>query len=61
MPLADAVKRAAAAAAGAAKPKEEVVKIDPFEIAAEELTNAKTPGERAEALRAFAELARLQK
>lgn len=59
MPLADAVKRAAAQAG--AKPKVDEVKLDPYEIAAEEFASAKTPGERAEALRVIAELASLRK
>jgi len=59
MSLADAVKRAAATVTPAAKKDEP--RPDPFEVAAEELASAKTPGERAEVLRAIAELARLQK
>lgn len=59
MSLSEAVKRAVEAAKPA--PKAEVERPDPFEVAAEELTSAKTPGERAEVLRAIAELARLTK
>lgn len=60
MSLSDAVKRAVAASAKPA-PKEEVERPDPFEVAAEELATAKTSSERAEVLRAIAELARLSK
>ncbi len=59
MALADAVKRAAAKVGAA--PKVDDIKIDPFEIAAEEFASAKTPGERADALRAITELASLRK
>lgn len=58
MGLAEAVKRAAAAA----KPTEEKVeRPDPYEVAAEELGAAKTSSERADVLRVIAELARLSK
>lgn len=57
MSLADAVKRAAKAAAPVAPVKEEVA-LDPYEIAAEEFASAKTSGERADVFRALAELAR---
>lgn len=60
MSLSDAIRRATAASS---KPAvvEEVERPDPYEVAAEELASAKTPGERADVLRVIAELARLAK